>query len=801
MPLPVIRANRAEVSDRFPLLGFTVRTGSKPFFEVVVTTDPVLLDGAQRENRTTGTFWSTRGIGPLPAERGEAVFIVPDEVLRRFVGASRLYYAAATFADRSRANPEVLDTTPTLVPSIAISSSYSGRRTRQLVGATAPGARWNGGGNDYTDTDTASLEWAGDAAKPGVESASPSGNGQNGHNGSGGQAATPANGGSGPGTSAASAVRSFEYDDGFGSDLWREPGRRPRSASRSRALAEPSSDAKWADVPLVPQLTNVSCWAAAAAMIVGWRDSQPADPAAIANGVGYWQQYRDGLDPADVAHLADVFDLAMEPPQTYTVDGFRQLVESAGPLWVAAAVPGPHAIVVTGIRGSGSPDATSVAINDPWGRPTAPRTSQGDYNPTPGSGSQYELTYTELMAEFESLGGEAGVGIQILHTKPEHMRGRRPMATAQAYGTRSPVPTTRRTARSRAQAVPAVVPIASAVVGATMTRVLSNEGDVSWELDQMRGLKHPNNDAARQGQANFTTTTTRVEGWPKVENGFTDEISADFEIRWQHNGHSLGNVDITPIHSNDAVGWGLEVKATINDDAHVYDGDVAALFVQFKYRFTRSVGSDWLAVTDLRLSADGRAEFTRQEWTQAETLALGSNGGAPARSQNALVAVLASPIANTILEMITDSFGDDITTQLPRLKGWKYVQDDPANGQRSNARTITTPITTPTVVNHVPEFLGDTMGCDLVITWAYDGRSVGEIQVRPANPRDTAAWSLNVTSEVYDDQQTYQPSSGPTCCAVRLLFSYNFSWTFGSGRIYNFDVILYGNGAVVVRNH
>jgi hypothetical protein len=376
------------------------------------------------------------------------------------------------------------------------------------------------------------------------------------------------------------------------------------------------------------------------------------------------------------------------------------------------------------------------------------------------------------------------------------------MATAQAYGTRSPVPTTRRpVARARAQAVPAVVPIASAVVGATMTRVLSNQGDVSWELDQMRGLKHPNDEASRQGQANFTTTTTRVEGWPKVENQISDEISADFEIRWQHNGHSLGNVDITPIHSNDAVGWGLEVKATINDDAHVYDGDVAGLFVQFKYRFTRSVGSDWLAVTNIALYADGRAEFTRQEWTQAETLALAANGSAPARAQNAeVIAAIASPIVNTILEIITNSFGDDIVTELPRLKGWKYVQDNSANGQRTNARTITTTITTPTVVNHVPEFLGDTMGCDLVVTWAYDGRSVGEIQVRPSNPRDTAAWSLHVTGEVYDDQQTYQPGSGPTCCAVRLLFSYNFSWTFGSGRIYNFDVILYGNGAVEVRN-
>ena len=802
MPSPVIRANRAEVSDRFPLLGFTVRTGAKPYFEVVVTTDPALLDGTARDKRASNTFWSSRGIGPLPAERGEAVFIVPDDVMRRFVGASRLYYAAATFGDRSRANPEIQPVTPSLVPSVGISPSYTGRRARQLVGATAPGVRWNRSTNGYTDTDTASLEWAGDATKPGVEPVASSPPNA--------QGAAPANGGGPSGGSATtSAAAALAYDDGFGDDFWREqrrPSARPQSTARAQSVDQ-SFDARWADVQLVPQLTNMSCWAAAAAMIVGWRDSQSVDPSAIAGGLGYWKQYAEGLNPADVGHLAQVFDLAAESPQTYTVDSFRRLVESSGPLWVAAAVPGVHAIVVTGIFGSGSPDDTYVTINDPWARATAPLTSPGAYSATPGTGSQYQLTYTELMAEYESLGGEAGVGIQILHTKPEHMRGRRPMATAQTYGVRSSVPTarpqgrtTRQRARSSAQAAPAIVPIASAIVGATMSRILSNEGDVSWELDQMRGLKHPNDDAARQGQANFTTTTTKVEGWPKIENGLSDEISADFEIRWQYNGHSLGNVDITPIRSNDAVGWGLEVKATINNDAHVYDGDQAALFVQFKYRFTRSIGSDSLAITDITLYADGRSEFTRQEWTQADTFSMGATR-APAKQQSAeVIAAIASPIVNTILELITTAFDDDITTELPRLKGWKYVQDNAANGQRTNARTITTTINGPTVVNHVPEFLGDTMGCDLVITWAYDGRSVGEIQVRPANPRDTAAWSLHVTGEVYDDQQTYQPGGGaPSCCAVRLLFSYNFSWTFGSGQISNFDVILYGNGAVEVR--
>ena len=35
-------------------------------------------------------------------------------------------------------------------------------------------------------------------------------------------------------------------------------------------------------VPLIPQTTDMSCWAAGIAMIVGWRRGVSIDPAAIA---------------------------------------------------------------------------------------------------------------------------------------------------------------------------------------------------------------------------------------------------------------------------------------------------------------------------------------------------------------------------------------------------------------------------------------------------------------------------------------------------------------------------------------
>ena len=75
--------------------------------------------------------------------------------------------------------------------------------------------------------------------------------------------------------------------------------------------------------------------------------------------------------------------------------------------------------------------------------------------------------------------------------------------------------------------------------------------------------------------------------------------------------------------TNDAIGWGLDIKENINDDANVYDGK-AAVRVRFYYKFNRSIGSDVIAITDYTLFSDGT--FNRSSrWTQggeAQSLAV-----------------------------------------------------------------------------------------------------------------------------------------------------------------------------------
>ena len=180
-------------------------------------------------------------------------------------------------------------------------------------------------------------------------------------------------------------------------------------------MANESFDVNWTDVDLMNQRTNMSCWAASAAMVVGWRDRVCIDPAAIAAGTGDWAAYANGLQPADIPTLANVWGLTAEAPQCYTIDGLRDLLQAKGPLWVAAAVPTLHAIVVTGMYSDGTAYNTFVRIQDPWDRNPGTPGAPGAYLNSHDRGSQYVLSLQQFTQEYETSGTYPSVTVQILH--------------------------------------------------------------------------------------------------------------------------------------------------------------------------------------------------------------------------------------------------------------------------------------------------------------------------------------------------------------------------------------------------
>jgi hypothetical protein len=805
-----MRPNRAEVTRSFPVLGFTIRTGRPAWFEVALTTDPTLFGPDARGRRTSQNFYSTRSGGTLPAQAGEAVYLVPGEVLARFAGQPRVYYALATFSRADRSDPEVAVPVVATAPSVAISESFTG--TMRRLRAFGPGPRRPAvaGNGAYRSVSPGALEWAGDAARPGsLESTAPA----SGREGASAPATVPA---APPAQAVAAAARPFVYDDGYGPMAEPAPARTmqvveiasaivgagmsrildnegdihweldqlaglkypqdqaanasgeafgtttvtmpgPRTAtafgldniyadseitfqhdgrtlgnlqiavvtsndavgqgltvkaqimneansfvaagstttvaairvrfsyrftspiqddaiafsdvmlfgdgswSRTsrwtseaagglppdvtsplviaptvRAQGTPpaqpvpapafpapaawapaspaahdvsleleSFDSFWPDVELIPQPTNDSCWAAAAAMVAGWAGlvSMPAPP----------------LHPEDYPQVADRFELAMQPPQSYGIDGFRRMLEDRGPIWVAAVQPFPggpsyHAVVVTGMYGDGNPDGsdTWLRVNDPWDRLPGSPGSPGTHTGTHVLGSTYTQRWTDFVAEFEAV---------PLSTKPLH-----PLqvmyARAGTSGRRPVIGAAMSLTAGAPQSLQVVEGVASEIAGAVMTRILDNEGDISWELDQMKGVKYPQDKPENATGATFAQLDPPVPvPGPRYASVFgQDEIYADCEIGFQFDGSSVGNVAISVVRDNDAVGWGMALKAQILNDERVFVAPgssvrMAAIPIRFQYRFTSPIYADAIAFIDVMLYGNGTWSRSSR-WTQ-----------------------------------------------------------------------------------------------------------------------------------------------------------------------------------------
>jgi hypothetical protein len=167
----------------------------------------------------------------------------------------------------------------------------------------------------------------------------------------------------------------------------------------------------------------------------------------------------------------------------------------------------------------------------------------------------------------------------------------------------------------------AVVEIASTIAGVVMTRVLDNQGDVSWELDQMpKDAIHPGGASTTPGSGIWQTQTITLPGL-RCENKLGQETYADFEVNFKYNGSSVGFIEVSTTKAQDAWGWGLTVKENITSDPNTYDTvppsgqRFAAVKLRFHFRFDHSPLQDVIGLIDLTLYGNGTfAESAR--WTQ-----------------------------------------------------------------------------------------------------------------------------------------------------------------------------------------
>lgn len=146
------------------------------------------------------------------------------------------------------------------------------------------------------------------------------------------------------------------------------------------------------NVPLIPQPTPQTCWAAATAML---KNSTPAaiiaaTPPDLVTSTGGTANFSERADNVTGnQRFASVHGLRYHPPQSWSVQGFVGLIQR-GPamlsmLWeaseyVAGRGSSGHRVVVFGIDSDGDPTGagTLVHIRDPWA-PNIGKTVQRSY--------------------------------------------------------------------------------------------------------------------------------------------------------------------------------------------------------------------------------------------------------------------------------------------------------------------------------------------------------------------------------------------------------------------------------------
>ena len=398
----------------------------------------------------------------------------------------------------------------------------------------------------------------------------------------------------------------------------------------TRAMSGQSFGVHWDTTPYYPQSGGASCWAASAAMVVGWRDNRLVTDGEIADKVPVFNAYKTGLFPTDRRALADAWNLVPEPPASYTIDAWRDMLRYYGPLYMDmtwdTSGNGGHVRVLVGMDSDGAPDGsdTTMYMHDPW----------------PGTPGKIKLSFADFLALYEGRTGNEGgqLQYQILHADGVPA-GRQPVIAAPfalMLATEAEPAASTTTSQNQpprfslapapvpiaygmgARAIPFAGPLAGVIAGAVVERVANDAGDISWTLDQLRGFKHPNDVAPSPMPAVQRGPVIRLEDWPKVSDSYIDDIYAGFEINWQYNGKSVGNVLITNISTNDAVGWGLIVTATIMDDSRVLPSEnptYAVLQIRFHYRFTHLMARDQIAVIDVRLFGHGKYTIDHR-WEQ-----------------------------------------------------------------------------------------------------------------------------------------------------------------------------------------
>jgi hypothetical protein len=130
-------------------------------------------------------------------------------------------------------------------------------------------------------------------------------------------------------------------------------------------------------VTLVPQPTDVTCWAASIAMLT----NKSVDEVCTTAGMNT----TDGYGWGEIEQAVSMLGLTEIGPACGGPDYFAPLLERS-PLWIVEVGAPYHAVVLAGLNGGGSWDDTEATIYNPW---------------PPGSGAIERKPFAEFAQEYE----------------------------------------------------------------------------------------------------------------------------------------------------------------------------------------------------------------------------------------------------------------------------------------------------------------------------------------------------------------------------------------------------------------
>ncbi|MDQ0373928.1 N-acetylmuramoyl-L-alanine amidase [Cellulomonas humilata] len=369
------------------------------------------------------------------------------------------------------------------------------------------------------------------------------------------------------------------------------------TSTRARTLDAEDWSINWNDVFVVGQPTDRSCWATAAAMIDGWRRRQSVSIDAIAQFDALSTQ--NGLPPASAARFAEAIGFTVHPNACYTPEGFREILEADGPVWVAAKVPGLHAIVVTGMyRKDGQ---YFVRVTDPWDRVVGTPGAPGPYAATHTSGSRYILTYDDFAAEFEAAGDTQFA--QLLHTGGTHGH-----TIDRGSGTSAGYAFSRGLDAAAAPPADGAPPVdrgeAHRDFAVSLVRRAYEKNGRRYDLAHLSGFVEPSNaHAGGAGMPALPGERVVLDDWPYIE-GPSGRTQAGVGIDWRYRNGAVGEIVIEPLDGQVLDGWAAAVRADIAPD--VSTTARSSVKVRVTTTFSRTGEEDQVAVTDVTLSGDGR---------------------------------------------------------------------------------------------------------------------------------------------------------------------------------------------------